>query len=61
MTTYELDRKVFRVGERGLGISIPKLWSKAHDVKAGSEVQVIFDSTNELKVKLKQSSKDSKN
>ena len=48
-----VERKLFRIGEGGVAITIPKAWINYHGLKPGDIVMVIVNEDLRIQVKTK--------
>jgi len=48
-----VERKLFRIGEGGVAITLPKAWINYHRLKPGDTVEVVVNGDLTVKVKVK--------
>ena len=48
-----VERKLFRIGEGGVAMTIPKAWINYHRLQPGDSVEVIVDGDIIIRVKAK--------
>ncbi len=48
-----VERKLFRIGEGGVAITLPKAWINYHRLKPGDTVEVVVNGDLTVKVKTK--------
>jgi AbrB family looped-hinge helix DNA binding protein len=49
-----VERKLFKIGEGGFAITIPKAWINYHRLKPGDKVEIIADNEIIIRVKTKE-------
>ncbi len=47
-----VERKLFRIGEGGVAITLPKAWINYHRLKPGDSIEVIVDGDLTIRVKV---------
>ena len=48
-----VERKLFKIGEGGVAITLPKAWINYHRLKPGDMVEVVVDGDLIIRVKVK--------
>ena len=48
-----VERKLFRIGEGGVAITLPKAWINYHRLEPGDKVEVVVDGDITIRVKMK--------
>lgn len=48
-----VERKLFKIGEGGFAVTIPKAWINYHQLKPGDRVEVVVDGDLIIRVKVK--------
>ena len=48
-----VERKLFKIGEGGFAITLPKAWINYHRLKHGDRVEVVIDEDLVLRIKIK--------
>ncbi len=48
-----VERKIFRIGEGGVAITLPKAWINYHRLQPGDRVEIIVDGDLTIRVKPK--------
>ena len=52
-----VERKLFKIGEGGFAVTLPKAWINYHRLKPGDTVEVVVDGDIIIRVKVKQEEK----
>ena len=52
-----VERKLFKIGEGGFAVTLPKAWINYHRLKPGDTVEVVVDGDLIIRVKVKQEEK----
>ena len=47
-----VERKLFKIGEGGFAITLPKAWINYHHLKPGDRVEVVIDGDLTIRVKV---------
>ena len=47
----KVERTLFKIGEGGFAVTLPKAWVKYHNLKPGDKVEIIANSKLTIKVK----------
>ena len=50
-----VERKLFKIGEGGFAVTLPKAWINYHRLKPGDTVEVVVDGDLIIRVKVKPS------
>lgn len=53
----QVERTVFKIGDGGFAVTLPKAWIKYNGLKPGDKVQVIADSEIIIRVKTRPNEK----
>jgi bifunctional DNA-binding transcriptional regulator/antitoxin component of YhaV-PrlF toxin-antitoxin module len=48
-----VERKLFKIGEGGFAVTLPKAWINYHRLKPGDTVEVVVDGDIIIRVKVK--------
>ncbi|APH11889.1 AbrB family transcriptional regulator [Dehalococcoides mccartyi] len=52
-----VERKLFKIGEGGFAVTLPKAWINYHRLKPGDAVEVVVDGDLIIRVKVKREEK----
>ena len=52
-----VERTIFKIGEGGFAVTLPKAWIRYYDLKPGDKVEVIADSEIRIRIPKRKSSK----
>jgi bifunctional DNA-binding transcriptional regulator/antitoxin component of YhaV-PrlF toxin-antitoxin module len=52
-----VERKLFKIGEGGFALTLPKAWINYHRLKPGDKVEVVIDGDLIIRVKMKSEDK----
>ena len=47
-----VERKLFKIGEGGIAVTLPKAWIRYYNLKPGNKVEIIADKDITIKIKL---------
>jgi antitoxin component of MazEF toxin-antitoxin module len=55
-----VERKIFKIGEGGFAVTLPKAWINYHHLKQGDTIEVIIDNDLIIRIQSKQSKNEKK-
>jgi bifunctional DNA-binding transcriptional regulator/antitoxin component of YhaV-PrlF toxin-antitoxin module len=51
----QVERRLFRIGEGAIAVTLPKAWTRYHHLEPGDRIEIIADEDLIIKVKNKKS------
>ena len=53
----KVERRLFRIGEGAIAVTLPKAWTRFHQLEPGDKVEIIADNELTIRVNLQKSAK----